>query len=108
MGRYLDIARKTKNLAPLPECSQAPLGVTWPYLPPPAIQIPDSGEYDFDHPASDVLDILTKAVQPVSHSAIVKALVEKGHERINAKQAIARCQKHRWIEHNLVNGYILS
>ncbi len=108
MGRYLDMARDTKNLTVLPELSPMTSGETWPSFPLPAAPEPRRAEDDFDGPASDVLDILAKAAQPVSHSEIVKALVEKGHERINAKEAIARCQESVWIEHDLLKGYVLS
>lgn len=108
MGRYLDMARDTKNLAVLPELSPMTSGETWPSFPLPAAPEPRLAEDDFDGPASDVLDILARAEQPIPHSQIVKAMTNKGHERTEAKQAIARCQKREWIEHNIATGYILS
>ncbi len=106
MGRYLDMARDTKNLAVLPAWS--PPVNSWPCFPLPNKQAPESAEEDFDGPASTALDILVKVGEPVSHSGIVKALVKRGYDKTEAKQAIARCQKWGWIEHDLRTGYALS
>ena len=55
-----------------------------------------------------VLDLLVKAGMPMSHMVIVQALAGRGYDKATAYKAIAACQRHGWIEHNLVSGYVLS
>jgi hypothetical protein len=105
MGRLLEIVRETERtmlsvLAP----SFVPLSA--PAVLPIAV-LPVRAEPQFDQAASDVLGILVQADQPVPHSRIVAALVAKGYTKVEACQAIARCQKRRWVEHNLTTGYVL-
>ena len=55
-----------------------------------------------------VLDLLVKAGMPMSHTVLVQALAGRGYDKATACKGIAACQRHGWIEHNLVSGYILS
>ena len=55
-----------------------------------------------------VLDLLVKAGLPMSHTALVQALAGRGYDKTTAYKAIAACQRHGWIEHNLVSGYVLA
>lgn len=105
MGRLLDIARRT------PVCATAPLSATpRPEPAPSPAPIPPRPEPTppLDRPASDVLAALVHADQPLTHTALLHALAERGHTKEAARQAIARCQHRRWIEHNLTTGYVLS
>jgi len=62
----------------------------------------------YSQPSADVLNILVTAGEPVLHSQLVKALMERGRTKRAAYAAIADCQSHRWIEHDLVKGYVLK
>ena len=106
MGRLIDIARKT-NGALLPSVPPpVPLRKDSPHkilpLVPPAFAKPPRGL-----PTAEVINIIVLAARPVSHSAILKVLMERGHARASARQAIAWCQQERHIEHDLVAGYVL-
>ena len=113
MGRFLEIARDTEHSTPahpppMPEknsvssFASAKLAVLVTPLKPVEVAAPP-----FDAPASAVLQILVNADRPVPHPEIVRRMMAAGHDKTAAKQAIARCQKRRWIEHNLETGYVL-
>ena len=55
-----------------------------------------------------VLDLLVKAGLPMSHTALVQSLAQRGYDKATACKGIAACQRYGWIEHNLVSGYVLS
>jgi len=101
MGRLLDIARRT------PVCATATLPATPRPEPAPIPPRPEPAP-PLDRPASDVLAALVHADQPLTHTALLQALAERGHTKEAARQAIARCQHRRWIEHNLTTGYVLA
>ena len=119
MGRLLQIARDTehrntehststhplqileKNF--LPSLARAALAVLVPPPKPVEVAAPP-----FDAPASAVLQILVREDRPMPHPEIVRRMIAAGHDKTAAKQAIARCQKRHWIEHNLETGYVLS
>ena len=113
MGRFLEIARDTEHSMPthpppmleknsISNLASAALAVLVSSLKPGEVTEPP-----FDAPASAVLQILVNADRPVPHPEIVRRMIAAGHDKTAARQAIARCQKRRWIEHNLVTGYIL-
>lgn len=107
MGRLLDIARQTRGtLHPSPLPAEAPRNDravnSLPVLPPIPVKPPQ------DLPTADVMALITEARQPVPHSAIVKALAERGHGKGTARQAIAWCQGQGRIVHNLMTGYVLG
>ena len=108
MGRLIDIARTTKG-APRP--SAAPVDASREDSPPnrlpPFRPASVLAEPLYDMVAADVVNLIAQAGQPVSHSTILKALAETGRDKVSARQAIARCQKQGWIEHDLVTGYVL-
>ena len=101
MGRFLQIAR----CRPILDFSLPPLPSAKPFAE--FVPLPPADD-PFDPPAADVLHILVQADQPVSHTNLVSALIARGHEKTAARQAIARCQKRRWIEHDLETGYVLT
>ena len=104
MGQLLDIARRHAALPAPPRPARPtptpPVAVAHPPAPPAPAPL--------DRPAADVLAALVHADQPLTHAALLHALTERGHDPITARQAIARCQHWRWIEHNLTTGYVLS
>ena len=104
MGQLLDIARRHAALAATPRPARPaptpPLAAVRPPTPPAPAPL--------DHPAADVLAALVHADQPLTHTALLLALAERGHDKETARQAIARCQHWRWIEHNLTTGYVLA
>ena len=107
MGRLLDLARQTDNIAFLPEQTRESFVDSGSVkclaiLPHPAAPT----EWPFDALASDVLDVIVKASQTIPHSSMVNALMARGHDKTSAQRAIARCQKWRWIEHDLEIGYV--
>ena len=108
MGRLLEIVRDMKWLPTLSGRTVVP----GPAAPPRSVPVPpkpcQAAETPFDAPASAVLQIIVQAQQPLSHPEIVRRMLRRGHDKTAACQAIARCQKRRWIEHNLETGYILS
>lgn len=64
---------------------------------------------DWNQAASDVLDIIVKAGQPVTHSQFIKQLCRShGYSKETAKAAIVFCQSKGWMEHNLTTGYVLA
>ena len=105
MGHLLDLVRETEVTVPLGETRAAVAdsgwGTTRVILPMATPEPP------FDTLAAAVLDVVVQAGQPVSHPSIVTALMGRGHGRTSARQAIARCQKWQWIEHDLATGYML-
>ena len=119
MGRFLEIARDTEHRntehsmptlpPPMPErtslssLASAALAVLISPLKPVEVAAPP-----FDALASAVLQILVREDRPVPHPEIVRRMIAAGHDKTAAKQAIARCQKRRWIEHNFETGYVLS
>lgn len=105
MGRLLEIVRDMKWLPGRPVVSGSaapPCPVSMPPKPCQAVEPP------FDASASAVLQIIVQAQLPVSHPEIMRQMLRRGHDKIAARQAIARCQKGCRIEHNLETGYILS
>ena len=108
MGQLLDIARRHAALPAPPHPVSSSLPRPTPPRPaavrPPAPPAPAP----LDHPAADVLAALVQADQPLTHTALLHALAERGHDKETARQAIARCQHWRWIEHNLTTGYVLA
>lgn len=117
MGRYLTIAQETKpgNTEPFMSAHPPPEKNSLTRLADATVAVLLSPmkslkpvEPVFDAPASAVLQILVQADQPVPHQDIVQRMQATGHDKTTAKQAIARCQKRRWIEHNLTTGYVLS
>jgi len=108
MGRLLDIARKTKGtLRP----SAAPADAFRKDSPPNRLppfrpaSVPAGPLYDMV--AADVVNLIAQVGRPLSHSTILKTLVATGRDRVSVRQAIARCRKQGWIEHDLVTGYVL-
>ena len=89
---------------PLP----APAAPNTPVSTAPPAQSPTPPPAPLDRPAADVLAALVHADLPLTHTALLRALAECGHDPTTARQAIARCQHWRWIEHNLTTGYVLS
>lgn len=108
MGRLLDLARETEDLALLPKPTKAWVVEKGPVTPVILPHTLATAEPPFDALASAVLGIIVQAGQPVKHLDIVKALMGQGYDKTSARQAIARCQKWRWIEHDLETGYILA
>lgn len=109
MGRLLEIARDTERQPAPPE--QKPVPSPPPVnLPVPLMPLKPASvtEPPFDALASAVLNILVIADRPVPHTEIVRLMEKHGHDRTAARQAIARCQKRRWIEHDLVTGYVVA
>jgi hypothetical protein len=108
MGRFLEIARGSGMLPALlgPRTAPSPPSIMRP-IPLPPMQTP-AAVPPFDAPASAVLQILVVADQPVPHPEIVRRMLAAGHDKTAACQAIARCQKRRWIEHDLTAGYVIS
>jgi hypothetical protein len=109
MGRFLEIARGTGPLPALlgPRTGSDPAAVSLSVLMPPLKPVLVA-EPPFDASASAVLQILVAADRPVPHPEIIRLMEPRGHDKTAARQAIARCQKRRWIEHDLVAGYVLS
>jgi hypothetical protein len=109
MGRFLEIARETEGLPAPPEqrLVPSPAAINLPFPVPPLKPVSVT-EPPFDALASAVLNILVDADQPVPHTEIVRQMGSRGHDKTAARQAIARCQKRCWIEHNLTTGYVLS
>ena len=109
MGRFLEMVRELEKTMTLPMTLPTSF-IKLPLLPAPVpVQAPlPVAETPFDAPASAVLQILVQANRPVPHPEIVRLMERRGHNKTAAKQAIARCQKRRWIEHNLETGYVLS
>ena len=62
---------------------------------------------EWDQAVSDVLGLLVRSEAPLPHSALMKALQEKGHTQRTARGAIAKVQELGWIGHNLTTGYEL-
>lgn len=58
--------------------------------------------------AADVLALLSGAGAALPHTAIVKALMDLGHDKVAARDAISECQSAGRIEHNLTSGYVLA
>lgn len=58
-------------------------------------------------PASAVLDIIGRSA-PISHPLILKEMQGRGYSKTISAGAIGELQAGRWIEHDLVRGYILS
>ena len=106
MGQLLDIARRHSALPapPRPTSTSRPMPPHPTAVPTPAPPAPAP----LDRPAADVLAALVHADQPLTHTALLHALAERGHDPTTARQAIARCQHWRWIEHNLTTGYVLA
>ncbi len=108
MGRFLEMVRELEKTMTLPTVQPAsPIKLPLLPIPPPVPAPLPAAETPFDAPASVVLQILVQADQPVPHPEIVRRMEQHGHDKTAAKQAIARCQKRRWIEHNLETGYVL-
>ena len=107
MGRLLDIARKTKSAlrpsaTPADAFQDSPPNRLSP-LRPASVSL----EPRYDVAAADVVNLIAHAGRPVSHSTILKTLVGAGRDKVSVRQAIARCQKQEWIEHDLMAGYVL-
>lgn len=114
MGRYLTIARDTEHQTPahpppMPEKNliSSVARATLAVLVSP-MKLIEPVKPAFDAPASAVLQLLVQSDRPLPHQEIVRRMKAAGHDKTTAKQAIARCQKRHWIEHNLETGYILS
>ena len=108
MGRFLEMVRELEKTMTLP-MTQPTSFIKLPPLPAP-LPVPApiaAAERPFDAPASTVLQLLVQANRPVPHPEIVRRMERHGHDKTAAKEAIARCQKRRWIEHNLETGYVL-
>lgn len=69
---------------------------------------PAEDEAGFERAASEVLSQLHRAGVPLSHSALMRALLSAGYDQRAARKGIAECQAAGWIEHNLTTGYILA
>ena len=109
MGRLLDIARKTKEtLQPSVASADASRKDSSPNRLPPFRPASVPAEPLYDRVAADVVNLIAQAGQPVSHSTILKALAETGRDKALVRQAIARCQRQGWIEHDLVTGFVLG
>ena len=107
MGRLLDIARKTKSaLAPTRSPADSIREDCLPKILPP--HLPPCMKPPCNLPVAEVVSLIAQLGKPVPHSAIVKALVERGHDKALARQAIARCQQQGEVEHDLVAGYVLT
>ncbi len=99
-----------RNIEPLPpacpiHATEAPLPVAREELKP---LNPDRQTCEWNQAAADVLTILIEADRPMPHPEIVRRMENRGHDKTAARQAIACCQKRRWIEHNLETGYVLA
>ena len=109
MGRLLDIARTTKGtIQPSATTADAFRGDSPPSRLPPLRPASVPAEPLYDITAAEVINLIAQACRPVSHSTILKTLAEAGQDKVSVRQAIARCQKRGWIEHDLVTGFVLS
>ena len=106
MGKFLDIAKsvpatdKGKEAEPghlrekREKIDSLPLDGLTPHALPVA-------------PAAAVLDIVGRAA-PISHPLILKEMQGLGFSKTISANAISQLQGGRWIEHDLMRGYILS
>lgn len=62
----------------------------------------------YSAPAADVLALVAGAGAPLPHPALLRELMERGWAKEKARAAITTCQTRGWIEHDLMNGYVLA
>ncbi len=111
------IRTATQTIGTATACNMEPLPPACPMksteAPPPLTReepkpsSSDRNVCEWSQAATDVVTILVEVDRPVPHPEIVRLMERRGHDKTTAKQAIAHCQKRRWIEHNLMSGYIL-
>ena len=107
MASALEHLRKLRAERPWTAPGPAAASLPRPAVCPPLTGGPNIPE-GWKRPVADVLAVLTDAGGPVPYPQIVVALAGQGHQKESARQAIAEAQAQRWIEHNLISGYVLA